>query len=400
MLIAFIATFALLFPLMLVFMQGPSMSAELALGAAFAFAGLFLTRNVRELKRVFPYLGVMVVYLASAYYWLDAANDLSARYTLGLICYLIPAGLFLRKLVDRGQGGAVLVGTALFSLCLAAVGLEVLRTVGVENIVKTVGLDLSRSNVDSNSFTFLHYFTIVNVIIGMSTFAICALAGSVALFLNVPVGAKIVVALGFCVALYTNVQVLTRGAVVSAGLGVFCAFPLVAVNMGARRFIRYSLVGICLFGGLAAYALTTNGAVNEKAHALLQRISETGDDTRLLHWHEAAGIIQHNLLGGGRRFMQTHTWAHNLFLDTALSTGIPGLISVALCLFLAFARIARVLLQGRRELHPIFVVFLAQFLAVFVLCMTSPPNIPLFGFLLLGAGFFASPFTRDDQELV
>lgn len=392
-------TLTLLFPLMLVFMQGPSVSAELAMGTALALGGLYVTRQMKELRRVVPYLACMFVYIASAYYWKDHDNDLTAKYTLGLICYLVPAGLLLREFSDRGRGDAVLLGVAIFTLCLAAAGLEVLRTVGVENLVKEVGINLSRSNIENTSYIYLHFFTITNVLIGMSTFGICALAGIVVLSLDAPILLKLVASIAFSMALYANIQVLTRGAVVSAALGIMGTLPWVAVSMGPRRVVRYSAVGLGIVGCLMVYAVLANRAILENARVLVQRISETGDDMRLTHWNEAIGIIQRNIFGGGRGFMQTHTWAHNLFLDTALTAGLPGFLSMCLCVFMASIHILRVLLRGRRALHAVFLVLLSQFLAVFVLSMTSPPSLPLFGFILLVAGFFARPFRPSDQGI-
>ncbi|HZZ19642.1 MAG TPA: hypothetical protein VFE25_09745, partial [Opitutaceae bacterium] len=87
MLITGFYTFAMLFPLMLIFMQGPSVTAEMALGVALSVGGLFVTRQVRELRRIIPYVVCMVPYMALAYYWKDLDNDLTAKYTLGLILY-------------------------------------------------------------------------------------------------------------------------------------------------------------------------------------------------------------------------------------------------------------------------------------------------------------------------
>jgi O-antigen ligase len=379
-------------------MQGPSVTAELALGAAMAFCGLYVTRRMEDIKRLVPYLGCIFVYIASAYYWKDHDNDLTAKYTLGLFCYLITAGMVLRALVDRGRGNGVLLGLTLFSLCLAAVGMEVLRTVGVETLVKIVGLGLSRSNAENESYTYLHFFTITNVIIGMSTFAISALAGIVVLSLDAPIFIKCVSIFAFGIALYINIEVLTRGAVVSAALGIVGTFPWLAAKMGLRRLLRYSAIGVGALAGLLAFVVLANRAIMENVRILGERISQTGDDARLTHWQEATRLIQRNPLGGGRVFMQTHTWAHNLFLDIALTAGLPGLLSVGLCLMLACLQICRVLLRGRGMLDPVFLVLLSQFLAVLVLSMTSPPSLPLFGLLLLVAGFFARPFRREDQQ--
>lgn len=391
-------TFGLLLPLIMIFMQGPSVTAELALGTVLAVCGLYVTRRMEDIKRLVPYLACMFVYIATAYYWKDHDNDLTAKYTLGLICYLVTAGMVLRALVDRGRGNGVLLGLALFSLSLAAVGLEVLRTVGVENLVKTMGLSLSRSNVENETFTYLHFFSITNVIIGMSSFAICGLAGIVILSLEAPAFIKCVSIIGFGVALYTNVQVITRGAVISAALGVAGAFPFLAAKMGLRRLVRYSVAGLGALVVVLGFVVFANRSIMENVRFFAERVSQAGDDMRLTHWQEATGLIGRNPFGGGRVFMQTHTWAHNLFLDTALTAGFPGLCSVAFCLLLASLQICRVLLRSRGTLDPVFLVLLAQFLAVFVLAMTSPPSLPLFGFLLLVAGFFARPYNRDDLQ--
>lgn len=389
-------TFCMLTPLMLIFMQGPSVSAELALGCIMAVGGLFLTRQVRELKRMVPYVVCMIPYMALAFYWKDLDNDLTAKYTLGLILYLVPAGLLMREFADRGKGNGVILGIILCSLCLAAVGFEVLRTVGVDNLVKTMGLSMSRNNVENESYKYLHFFVITNVIIGMSTFGICALTCIIVLILDVPILVKVVGVLGFALALYINVQVITRGAIVSAAIGVVFALPWVAAIMGPKKVFRYAVIAATVLAGILAYGYFFKRAIWEKLGVLSDRISESGDDTRLTHWNEAMGIIKRDVWGGGRGFMQTHTWAHNFFLDTALTAGIPGFLSLLVLLVLAFLHISRVLLRGRRLLHPIFLVFLSLFFAVLVLTMTSPPSLPLFGVLLLAAGFFARPFSRDD----
>ena len=389
-------TFCMLTPLILIFMQGPSVSAELGLGCMMAVGGLFFTRQIRELKRMVPYLVCMVPYIALAFYWKDLDNDLTAKYTLGLILYLVPAGLMMRELADRGKGNGVIVGIIMCSLCLAAAGLEVLRTVGIENLVKTMGLSLSRNNVENESYKYLHFFVITNVIIGMSTFGICALTCIIVLILDVPVLVKCAGILGFALALYINVQVITRGAIVSAAVGILLSLPWVAGTMGPKKVFRYAVAAATLLAGVLAYGYFFQKAIWEKVSALSERISESGDDSRLTHWNEAVGIIQRDIWGGGRGFMQTHTWAHNFFLDTALTAGIPGFLSLLALLVLVFLHIARVLLRGRRLLHPIFLVILSLFSAVFVLTMTSPPSLPLFGVLLLAAGFFARPFNRDE----
>ncbi|HZZ18690.1 MAG TPA: O-antigen ligase family protein, partial [Opitutaceae bacterium] len=311
------------------------------------------------------------------------------------ILYIMPTGLMMRELTDRGRGNGVLLGVVLFSFCLAAVGLEILHTVGVENLVKSIGLNLSRSNVENESYKYLHFFVITNVIIGMSTFGVCALTCAVVLILNAPMFVKFLATLGFALALYINVQVITRGAIVSAGVGVLFSLPWVALNLGPKRIARYSIVAATLLGALLAYGYFYKRSIWEKITALTERISESGDDTRLTHWNEAVRIIQRDVWGGGRGFMQTHTWAHNFFLDSGLTAGIPGILSVLALLILAFLQIARVLLRGRRALHPVFLVILALFFAILVLTMTSPPSLPLFGMLLLAAGFFARPFNRD-----
>jgi len=389
-------TFCMLTPLMLIFMQGPSVSAELGLGCLMAVGGLFLTRQVRELKRMVPYVVCMIPYMALAFYWKDLDNDLTAKYTLGLILYLVPAGLLMREFADRGKGNGVILGIILCALCLAAVGLEVLRTVGIDNLVKTMGLSMSRNNVENESYKYLHFFVITNVIIGMSTFGICALTCIVVLILDVPILVKIVGVLGFAVALYINVQVITRGAIVSAAIGIVFSLPWVAAIMGPKKVFRYAVLAAAVLAGILAYGYFYKRAIWEKLSVLSDRISESGDDTRLTHWNEAVGIIKRDIWGGGRAFMQTHTWAHNFFLDTALTAGIPGFLSLLVLLVLAFLQIGRVLLRGRRLLHPIFLVFLSLFFAVLVLTMTSPPSLPLFGVLLLAAGFFARPFNRDE----
>ncbi|HEY5228552.1 MAG TPA: hypothetical protein VIJ19_08420, partial [Opitutaceae bacterium] len=315
-------TFGMLLPLILIFMQGPSVTAELAVGFAISVGGLFVTRQMRELKRAVPYVVCMVPYMALAYYWKDLDNDLTAKYTLGLILYLVPAGLLMRELTDRGQGRGVLLGIIVSSLCLAAAGLEVLHTVGIENLVKSMGITLSRNNVENETYKYLHFFVITNVIIGMSTFGVCALTCVVVLILDVPVLVKILSLVGFAIGLYINVQVITRGAIVSAALGLILSLPWVASVMGPRKVFKYTLLAVTGIAGILAYGYFFKRSIWEKVSVLTDRITESGDDTRLTHWNEAVGIIQRDVWGGGRGFMQTHTWAHNFFLDMALTAGI------------------------------------------------------------------------------
>jgi O-antigen ligase len=278
------------------------------------------------------------------------------------------------------------------ALGLALVGLYITRVIDPYDYVKITNEGVVRGNLEEGArLTYLGFFFTEDLIIGIIPLTILALASMIAILLPT---SKVGVALALAatgIAAYVNFSVVTRTTLVSCGI----AIALVAwLNRSEIRLVavkRLAALACVLLVASAGFFFVVRKPVvqNAVAHvdAMAQRMDKANEDGRLDHWLEAVQRIAERPEGDARILMTSQYWAHNLFLDSALSTGLLGMLSIVAVFTLPLVRLYRVIAAGRLAASPLFQIVCAQFLAVWIAAQISPPNLAYFVFTMIATGF-------------
>jgi O-antigen ligase len=121
----------------------------------------------------------------------------------------------------------------------------------------------------------------------------------------------------------------------------------------------------------------------------MDRFAAMGSDSRLGIWSEAIKILQRTPDGHGIRQLQSHEWAHNLFLDVGLTDGWIAIVAMVLlyggAFFLAWrcVRTANFFDSGAN------VIMFGWLMASFVASMILPPQLAFLATMHISLGFFA-----------
>jgi len=364
---------------------GPNPYKVFFFGGTFALVELAKAGLLRALWRAWPIPLMVGLYLIAG--WIAPQIDVELESygvsaAVGTAYYGVAAG-FCLALWSRKEPGAVLLGFISFAFGLVIAANEIIREIGIENIIKLSNNEFERENPESG-IIFMGIFRIYNVIIGvipMTVFALAALPLLLFVGMNLH---KLLVIIASIGAIYANIVVATRTTLLAAALTYLCVFIVLylkrAINMS--RFTVILLVWI-LSGVAFTRALDLGGLFEP----LMKRISEVGQDSRFNNWRESAVLLWNNPLGSGKDH-PSEVWAHNLFLDSGLTNGLFGMLSMLVLYGFMFYSTLRVMQRTDILRQPVAVVFLSAFLASFFIAVTEPPNSSLISFSYLTCCFY------------
>ncbi len=382
---SFLLVCVLLFPLAWTICNGPKVAFAQVAGGLVALAWLASKRHLWALLRLSPFLLAGMIYAFCAYVSAEPRDTYPYQAALVLLFYGLPTGLCLRRLVQRDQDGPVAWAMLAFAIGMTAIGFVILNNPEVQRITAVSAGGFQRTNgTDDNAIAYLHLFSISNVIIGIIPFTLFALAAvPLALTarswtLRVAVGAAAILA-G-----YANVQIATRTTLMATVLSGIAVFALAFRSIPWRRHVVYgaSLAALLLAG--AGYV----GMKSDRFQYLVGRFSEMGSDSRLDIWSEAVGILERTPDGHGIRQLQSHEWAHNLFLDVGLTDGwiaigaMMALYGGAFYLAWKATRTPGFFAAGAN------VMMLGWLLSTFVASMILPPQAAFLATMHFALGYF------------
>ena len=382
---SFLLVCVLLFPLAWTICNGPKVAFAQVAGGLVALAWLASKRHLWALLRLSPFLLAGMIYAFCAYVSAEPRDTYPYQAALVLLFYGLPTGLCLRRLVQRDQDGPVAWAMLAFAIGMTAIGFVILNNPEVQRITAVSVGGFQRTNgTDDNAIAYLHLFSISNVIIGIIPFTLFALAAvPLALTarswtLRVAVGAAAILA-G-----YANVQIATRTTLMATVLSGIAVFALAFRSIPWRRHVVYgaSLAALLLAG--AGYV----GMKSDRFQYLVGRFSEMGSDSRLDIWSEAVGILERTPDGHGIRQLQSHEWAHNLFLDVGLTDGWIAIGAMMVLYGGAFY------LAWKATRTPGFfaaganVMMLGWLLSTFVASMILPPQAAFLATMHFALGYF------------
>ena len=131
------------------------------------------------------------------------------------------------------------------------------------------------------------------------------------------------------------------------------------------------------------------GAKSESLQYLGSRFAEMGSDSRLGIWSEAVKILKRTPDGHGIRQLQSHEWAHNLFLDVGLTDGWIAIVAIMAMYGGSFY------LAWRAVRTPGFfdagsnVMMLGWLVSTFIASMILPPQAAFLATMHFALGYFA-----------
>jgi hypothetical protein len=383
---AFILVCTLLLPLSWTICNGPKVAFVQMAGGVVALAWLSYRRQVFSLVKVSPLMAAGVLYAFMAYASAEPRDTYTYQAALMLLFYGIPAGLCLRRLAEGGRGGAVGWAMTAFAVGMAVIGLVILKNPEVQRITSESSGAFQRTNGNEDEvINYLRIFSISNVIIGIVPFTLFALAAFPAALTSRNLAFRLVVGTGAVVAAYTNVEIATRTTIMAAAVSAAVVMSLAFRSIPWRRLAGFA-AGLAVIGLAGAWYV---GRKADRFFYLLDRFSAMGSDSRLGIWAEAVRILGRTPDGHGIRQLQSHEWAHNLFLDVGLADGWVAIGAVGVMYCGVFFLLWRALRSPRFFDSGPNVIFSGWLLASFVASMILPPQAAFLATLHLALGYFA-----------
>lgn len=385
----FILVGLLLLPLAWIVLNGPKIAYFELAGGLLAAACLAVKRQPMAWLRALPILLCGLAYAVCAYVIREPRDLFPYQAATLLLFYGCLTGLCLRRLSRDGQQTAVSLALLCFSIAMAAVALVILVAAGTDRIVSeaSFGAEMSRSNASSESSAiyYLQIFSITNIIIGIIPFTLFGLSTFPILLTERSKALRLGVLCALALAAYVNIQVATRTTLAACLLSSALIIALVirAVPFRRRLFFGASILSI----GVAGYLYATRN--KDIFHFLAHRFTDVSEDSRLVIWKEAMGILANAPEGSGIRRLTTHVWAHNLFLDVGLADGW-----IALLAMMAFCAVA-LFFAWRTSREPDFsksganIIVLGWMVSGLLALMVLPPLLPILAMLYVGAAYFA-----------
>jgi hypothetical protein len=384
----------LLSPLAWIVLDGPKVAYAEILGGIVAMGYLVSKRQAMAWTRVAPALFFISVYAACAYIVREPRDLFPFQAVLLLSFYGFLTGLCLRRISEDGQQGAVASALVWFALILAGIALIIIMTPGSAKIISSSeGGELSRANaLNENGVTYLRFFNIVNIIIGLISFTLFGLSLFPILLTAGTVPIRLLALGAITLAAYINLQIATRTTFTASALASGLILALVFRKVPFRRRLIFGAITIVLT--IAGYFYVTRN--KDVFRFLGNRFADASQDSRIAIWKESLHILVRTPDGSGIRKLTTHSWAHNMFLDVGLANGwialgaMLGLCSVAF--FFAWRASRR---GGFSESSP-NVIMLAWLISGFLALMVAPPLLPLLAMLFIGTAYF-SPYASSSN---
>jgi hypothetical protein len=367
-----IKALALFFPLGWFALAGPNALRMFLAGAIFALFELNRARLLPSLRHAWPVPLLVCLYAIGG--WIAPSvevdtHNFEANAAVSTACYGVTAG-FCLAYWSRRYTRATLLAFLLFALVLTVAANVLIRTVGVENIVKVSESELVRENPDEE-FVFMSIFKPTNVIIGIVPMTLFALAALPLLLLPRQGPYKVLLILTSIGAIYANLIVVTRTTIMATMLSFGCVLVLLTLRGSIKkRWIGVFLMTCCL----SAVILATSSHFAGSFGRLTDRFSSLMDDGRIGLWRDGAKLVWDYPLGGGMVGLIEYPWAHNLFLDCGLTNGWIGMTSMLVLFGLFSCVVARVIQKTNVLEQPFGLVLVSLFVAGVLISLTEPPN--------------------------
>ncbi len=385
--------FICLLPFLIIVMQGPSVSATLLLGAAFPLYALHRLGARAHWKTMALMAGVLLPYAALAWWMPDPLNELRPHYTILAVFYGVPAGMYFACLAHAKDEIPARTALIVFCMAMTLVALYLTRLIGTDDFVRVTGAGFERNNLDDR-IDYLGFFYTEDLTIGIIPFTLFALAATIGAFLPISRVSIVLILGAAAVAALVNFAVLTRTALACSTAAVLLVLFLDRQEIRKTSLRRAGLFALVALAALAGLLFGPSKPVREevslRTQAMSDRMAEADRDGRLDHWREAVTLIADSPEGGARPSMTTHHWAHNLLLDTGLSTGLIGMASIAIALLIPIARSVAVVRARSMVSSPLFQMLFCQFVAVLLAMQISPPNLPYIVFTAFFTGYIVS----------
>ncbi len=297
--------------------------------------------------------------------------------------YGLVAGICLSKHASRQQE-AVILALAVFSTVMVAFGIYILRIAGMDKLVFIGNAGVERGNI-TDRLAFFRFFGIANVLIGIIAYTIFSFSWLSTFLTKLNFKVKVIAAVGFLLAVYANTLTLTRTNFAALAVSFAITYCL-QLKSAPEMLIRPTLIKI-IGTVLGVYGMFVFLTFQDGLDSISSRFAETGKDSRLEVWGEAISLALKFPIGGGIDHLTSHLWAHNLFLDVALTAGWFGVLPVlGLTITIAFSWI-RLLKQPHSLANPLLIFMFSCTLMVFIAAMIHPPLPHHICWLILSGSF-------------
>lgn len=345
------------------------------------------------------YAGTAAWILLNMYWGFPSEDNLfSSKWAILACSYAIPAGYLVHQYSRTGGERWAIFAYACLCAGLALMLLYIIRVGNVTIQVQTENGLVGRSAENDNGISYLRFFQISNVMMNSISFTIFGFSLPVLAFMRVRWPSLAVVAVAYGLCMIGLQRLLTRSAFVAGTLACIITFFLVMRKEGGyltrrRRFLVIALV--------AAAAVVAGGALLSipEFSILLDRISQSGDDSRQVLWREAWDNILNKPWGGGTYNMVTGGWAHNIILDFALYNGFLGAVCMTLVFSLAWFRCWQLSQRKKAMDSPLTVAMITVLLAITIVEMFTPPFYGLILFVYIFIGYSSSWLDEDKRTL-
>ncbi len=383
---SFLLACSLLFPLAWTICNGPRVAFVQVAGGLVALAWLASKRQLWALLRLSPFVFAGMIYAFCSYVSAEPRDTYPYQAALVLLFYGLPTGLCLRRLVLRDRDGPVAWAMLAFAIGMTAIGLFILRNPEVQRITAVSAAGLQRTNgADDTAIAYLHVFSISNVIIGIIPFTLFALAALPLVLAARGLALRLAVCAAAVLAGYANILIATRTTLMATALSGIAVLALAFRSIPGRRLLvcGASMAALLLVG--VGYV----GAKSDRFQFLVGRFAEMGSDSRLDIWSEAARILERTPDGHGIRQLQSHEWAHNLFLDVGLTDGWIAIVAMMAMYGGAFYFAWRAVRTPGFFEAGASVMMLGWLLSTFVASMILPPQAAFLATMHFALGYFS-----------
>ena len=374
----------LLLPLFWIVLGGKMRTPLLFAGGAFAIYLLWLKKLHRRLGRYGRWVLPGLLLAAMGFCRPNSEPLLIPIWHVLTVFYCVPVGIYLAHCTEESESllNGIFAG---MMLLFGLWGLLVMRQIDLTAIVRMTQEVTTRLE-QRYPVELFGIFSWDNVKMQIIPWCVYPLGAVVAVACNNSWISKGMLLAGAALAVYVAGAFLTRTVFLSGGIVIAAAILLFMTKADRKRQFMMVMVILLLFLGVLEL-IQVIPAVHDSFAGLLDRFSDTADDSRRYLWESSAKLMFQNPLGGGDALLEDHLWAHNMPLDMGLLYGIPGFLCMSWLLFMLVQAVVTWVNRLASEIKSIEVLLLSIFLSAIVSSLVCPPDIALLTPMLLVAAF-------------
>lgn len=338
----------------------------------------------------FPMILMGTIYLLFVNYFWHDTFPYWPKDVLASLIYGVAAGTVLTGAQRRREEEAATMALVLTGILSSLAAYAMVEWTGATLSMGGEGVERS---TNAEAWVVFGVLGSGNNIIGVITMTIISLSLVVILLSRAASLTGIAEILGLFIGTLSCLKVATRTSVIAGMVVTAVLTVLLARDANVRRRIFRAIpvtAAVLMFS--VVLMIPYFEALLEPFRA---RFSELTSDSRYDLWVEAAKLLFLHPLGGGYRDLTSHIWAHNIFMDIGLMSGIFGLVPAAYIYFSGFLSARQLQRLRPLTLESLDVPMLAIGLGYFVCALTMPPDPASLATAIMTGVYFSGRVTDE-----